>query len=311
MFPNKLKTSLRLGVYNFNYLRQNKLLPDHKFIKYIPTKSYKKQYKHPELLNNNGHIFYGDIKTLIKQYIPNYFVMENDYNGSENNLLFYDNLSYDKDMKDIIHLVNSVKSNDINFQFIIDHNKSDTITEFYNNSYHKHMIIKSLLYNNKLPSIIHTILLNQETQSIKSNSHHEFNNISFDIIYTSLKYENTKISQSSHSSISNKLIQNHIFNYKHHYTKDYESYKNGSLITYENLDYMGHYNYNNTNNIKYIDDYILNIKDGLIIQSDIDLYWKVEFISKLCDLSLNKNISIKIPTTITIDETADFINDLF
>jgi hypothetical protein len=318
---------LRIGIFNHKYFETYKLLPSNQFIKFIPVNTYNKKYNDTynetyndnELINNNGHIFLGNIKKLNKYFIPTYFTDGHNDNGSEKNLLFYNKYKYKNinpnsnasgnpitDITDITELVKQVKQKNINFQFIIDEdNEIQTHNKFYKNIGHKQMILKSLSYNNLLPHTIQSSILTKNTHSY---------NTPINIRYTSLKYKNNNLNKTH-------IVQNHIFNYNHHYNNSNSNdnsnsnssliYKSGSYIAYDDLSYMGHhdYDYNNYHTISQnIEDYILNIRNGLIIKNNEDLYWKLEFISKLCDISLNKDICIEIPETITYDEIGDFID---
>lgn len=308
-----IKNYLRIGVFNHKYFETYKLLSSNQFIKFIPINTYNKQYNdnYNDLVNNNGHIYLGNIKKLNKYYIPTYFTDGHNDNGCEKNLLFYNKYkntnpdlnSSASPITDITELVKQVKQKNINFQFIIDEdNEIQNQNKFYKNIGHKQMVLKSLSYNNSLPHTIQSSILTKNTHSY---------NIPLDIIYTSLTYKNINLNIKHYT-------QNHIFNYNN-YNEQYNNsndnssliYKSGSYIAYDDLSYMGHhdYDYNNFNTItQNIEDYILNIRNGLIIKNNEDLYWKLEFISKLCEISLNKDICIEIPETITYDEIGDFID---
>ena len=105
----------------------------------------------------------------------------------------------------------------------------------------------------------------------------------------------------------NQKIWKHFQNENEFQTK---CIKNENVLFKDLLNFNQYQSVNQTQT-QNIDDYILNIRNGLIIKNNEDLYWRLEFISKLCEISLKKDICIEIPETITYDEIGDFIDRIW
>ena len=111
-------------------------------------------------------------------------------------------------------------------------------------------------------------------------------------------------------------IENNIFNYyKNKKCKENKLiHTSGSFMSSYNKDFVSHYKPNQLDNNDYlnevVDEYLENIRNGMIIDYDSEVYWKTHFICNLAKISTLKKETIDIPYGLTIDESLAFLSEI-
>ena len=159
------------------------------------------------------------------------------------------------------------------------------------------MISESIIINNKsLPTSIHGF-------NFKNNDNYKIN-----INFTGLQYKSG--------------IENNIFNYyKTGFCNENENknenkleHTSGSFMSSYDKDCVSYYKENQFENNHYlnevVDEYLENIRNGMIIDYDSEVYWKTHFICNLAKISTLKKETIDIPYGLTIDESLAFLSEI-